>query len=806
MHDTGPDGALGVADGGTDAAPIEFTQDDSATDSVTEVQADTSSDATPDVALIDVVPPEDVLAEGAASDLPVQDSPLDQVVGDSCQPSTCLALGYECGDWDDGCGGTVSCQQCVSPKICVLGACTCLPKTCADQGIECGPSDDGCGNLLDCKTCDTDHECQSGKCVMIPKCGDGVCDGGETHEACCEDCGCAAPLNCAWSVCRDALETPEALSDSGQDGCTSGSGPIVCPEIGGTGFGSDGNYAAPKPSISVVTESSGSIAKDHVTGLAWTMVPDNDYHDIKDARDRCIEKANAKYAGRRDWRLATVREFNTLIDYSTRRIFDVLGHVAGGPNAYITDTSCGSAYLLVFDDLSAPIQRSPTGGGENSYRCVSGRWIKAPPIANADGTVWDPTTGLMWSGTNKVMAWQDGLAYCEGLSLAGQTDWRMPNIRELVDGAAAGIVSLSSNMDAYTSSTPINGDTSVFSMVLDGGCQPTVNFGWSNTPHVTCVRSGCVPSNVPPGLTEPSDNACYSTTEAIECPAEGGDLYGQDGGYITNLPAFETPTSPGDELVVLDDNTGLVWQKSVDSNSPRSLAEAESYCQGLAYGGMTGWRLPSIREMATVLDYDQVKADQVYLFDDFNDQVGGDWGQPLWSISPTPGNAGSAYVISKSSLGWPVSSKPVESTFLVRCVTGCWELGPSKDQGDGTLWDPTTSLAWQLQPDLTARTWTEALAYCESLVLAGKDDWRLPDIRELVDISLSPGKWTGASIGGFWSGTPSPTGPTGTVGAWLVQGGFSWTNDHVPAVLQMNISTIAAGKLVARCVRAPLGP
>ena len=49
--------------------------------------------------------------------------------------------------------------------------------------------------------------------------------------------------------------------------------------------------------------------------------------------------------------------------------------------------------------------------------------------------------------------------------------------------------------------------------------------------------------------------------------------------------------------------------------------------------------------------------------------------------------------------------------------------------------DTATGLIWQQHPGTpTAITWEEALAYCDNLVLAGHEDWRLPNINELQSI------------------------------------------------------------------------
>lgn len=51
---------------------------------------------------------------------------------------------------------------------------------------------------------------------------------------------------------------------------------------------------------------------------------------------------------------------------------------------------------------------------------------------NGNGTVMDSGTLLMWQqGENSYMSWEAALSYCEGLTLATHTDWRLPNIKEL---------------------------------------------------------------------------------------------------------------------------------------------------------------------------------------------------------------------------------------------------------------------------------------------------------------------------------------------------------------------------------------
>ncbi len=71
----------------------------------------------------------------------------------------------------------------------------------------------------------------------------------------------------------------------------------------------------------------------------------------------------------------------------------------------------------------------------------------------------------------------------------------------------------------------------------------------------------------------------------------------------------------------------------------------------------------------------------------------------------------------------------------MRCVRGA-VYGESDfvDNGDGTVIDLASGLMWQRADDGATYDWEEALAYAEGLVLAGHDDWRLPDAKELQSL------------------------------------------------------------------------
>jgi len=91
------------------------------------------------------------------------------------------------------------------------------------------------------------------------------------------------------------------------------------------------------------------------------------------------------------------------------------------------------------------------------------------------------------------------------------------------------------------------------------------------------------------------------------------------------------------------------------------------------------------------------------------------------------------------------------------------------DHGDGTVTDNVTGLMWP-QDDMSAgcfngqtATWSQALDYCDSLSFAGYEDWRLPNVRELLSLAnygyygpaMDPTVFTNSDSGRYyWTSTP----------------------------------------------------
>tara|TARA_Y100000310_G_scaffold204143_1_gene204421 strand:- start:94 stop:1059 length:966 start_codon:yes stop_codon:yes gene_type:complete len=184
------------------------------------------------------------------------DSCLARAQGDECVPKTrddCVhqeyAGGvYECGEIDDGCGGTVNCdmqayaggvacpnnRECGEDNLCVQ---ECVPKTrddCIHQeyagGVyQCGEIDDGCGGTVNCNmqayaggiACPGGAECgEDNICARecVPKTREdcirqeyagGIIQCGEVDD------GCGGTVNCDWQAyagglaCSDGAECGE---------------------------------------------------------------------------------------------------------------------------------------------------------------------------------------------------------------------------------------------------------------------------------------------------------------------------------------------------------------------------------------------------------------------------------------------------------------------------------------------------------------------------------------------------------------------------------------------------------------------
>lgn len=133
---------------------------------------------------------------------------------------------------------------------------------------------------------------------------------------------------------------------------------------------------------------------------------------------------------------------------------------------------------------------------------------------NGNGTVTDNITGLMWkkcsegqandaacTGAAATYAWSgasNAIDQCENLTFAGYSDWRLPNIKELMSIADYGAAAAAKINETYFPNTQANTYwSSTYSVPLtyniwsvDFTTGKVFNYWNSNSGFVRCVRGG----------------------------------------------------------------------------------------------------------------------------------------------------------------------------------------------------------------------------------------------------------------------------------------------------------------------------
>jgi len=150
------------------------------------------------------------------------------------------------------------------------------------------------------------------------------------------------------------------------------------------------------------------------------------------------------------------------------------------------------------------------------------------------------------------------------------------------------------------------------------------------------------------------------------------------------------------------------------------------------FGGYSDWRMPSIKELASITDLGR-----------YNPAINTGYfpitlSSDYWSSTTHAYYTYCAWMVSFSD-GDDGHSEKSRSYYYVRAVRGgqTGSLNHLVINGDGTVTDTTMGLMWQQATD-GYETWTAAISHCEALSLAGYDDWRLPnqrELRSLVDYS-----------------------------------------------------------------------
>lgn len=277
---------------------------------------------------------------------------------------------------------------------------------------------------------------------------------------------------------------------------------ITAPKVGAAFYGQDAQYNGNQPSYKV--NGDGTVT-DNVTGLMWTQTPATNVNEAK-----ALAGADADTTGGyTDWRLPTIKELYSLIEFN-----GYTGKTEATSDPYLDQ----SVFKFAYGDTSAGLRlidaqylsstnyvgKIMTGqDGVFGVNFADGR-IKGYPTtltrnalyvrgneayghndfhANGDGTVTDKATGLMWSqgDSGTGMNWKDALAYAENSTLAGHSDWRLPNAKELQS-----LIDYERAPDAVKAGSTVGPalDPLFTATNIGTAASPDYGYEWSSTTHV----------------------------------------------------------------------------------------------------------------------------------------------------------------------------------------------------------------------------------------------------------------------------------------------------------------------------------
>lgn len=204
-------------------------------------------------------------------------------------------------------------------------------------------------------------------------------------------------------------------------------------------FGEDADYSVNTP---VYIDNGDGTVTDTITGLMWQQ-RDGGEMTVEDAIIYCDTLTLGNYS---DWRLPDCHE-----------LFSILNHDRANPaldTNYFSDTNAEywwSSERQANDSNKVwatnagggvgnhPKSETISAGGTKRFHVRAVRDVTSPPFLsnhftdNGDGTTKDELTGLIWQQIPfpDSITWEQALYSADTLNLAGHSDWRVPNIKEL---------------------------------------------------------------------------------------------------------------------------------------------------------------------------------------------------------------------------------------------------------------------------------------------------------------------------------------------------------------------------------------
>ena len=274
----------------------------------------------------------------------------------------------------------------------------------------------------------------------------------------------------------------------------------------------------------------------------------------------------------------------------------------------------------------------------------------------------------------------------------------------------------------------------------------------------------------------------YNNSGIITQPTSGQSFYGQNANHPGNTPSY---TDNGNGTIT-DNISGLMWEKTTDKNNDgtinyydkKTYSDALSGASSCNTGGYSDWRLPTIKELYSLIMYYGAEPNPTatsqgtavpyintnyftFGFGDLNSASHGatsnerlidaQYATSSIYVSTTMNGQSTMFGVNFADgriKGYPSTNQKKYYVIYVRNNT-LYGTNNFVNNGDGTITDTATGLMWMQNDNGTGVLWEAALNYAENFSFAGFTDWRLPDVKELqsiIDYTRSPSTTNSAAI------------------------------------------------------------
>lgn len=268
-------------------------------------------------------------------------------------------------------------------------------------------------------------------------------------------------------------------------------------------------------------------------------------------------------------------------------------------------------------------------------------------------------------------------------------------------------------------------------------------------------------------IVDTAQDKCYSDLYQTSCAQKWQDFYGQDAQFATQNPKYIDHGNG----TVSDSVTGLMWTQ-LPWNKMTYDEAVEKIDENYYFAGFNDWRIPSIKELYSLMDFRWVDPDPTstetwdlipfidteYFHFEYGDTD--NWDRIIDSQWITSSKYTSTVMQEQECFFgvnfadgrikcYPIKSRKNNWYYLRLVRWKPYGINDMVNNNNGSVTDNNTWLTWQQWDSKSAMNWKDALSYCENLKVGWHSDWHLPNAKELqsiVDYWKGPDKTNSPAI------------------------------------------------------------